>query len=701
MRSLLLIALAFSACSAPTVSNNVPTGPTIPVAARQAKVIEAHGDQRQDDYYWLRDRSNPDVIAYLEAENAYTAAMMKDTESLQRGLFDEMVARIREDDETAPYRFGAHEYFSRTQKGKNYEIHLRRKDGVEQVLLDENLEAADAEYFATGVREVSPDEKYLAYSVDKLGNERYALKFRDLETGKDLEEVVENTYYSAAWAGDSRSIFYTRVDAANRPFQIWRHTLGDATDELVYEESDEAFHLSVATARSQDFVFIQAQSAVTTEYLWIPAKSPGVSPSVVIPRQNAVEYYVDHSGPFFYVLSNEGAQNFRLLRCKPSECGQKAQREVVQEHDAAVTLTNMSGFKDFLALEERRGGVTMLKILDHKGDKPKYVPFPEASYTANLRDNYDYASHTVRFRYSSMVTPRSTFDFDVDAGTTTLIKQDEINAYDPAQYVTERLFAEAADGVKVPVSIVYRKGALDAGPAPLYMTGYGAYGINYDPYFSSSRVSLLDRGVVFAIAHVRGGADLGRAWYENGKYLNKRNTFGDFIAAAEMLVASKKTTPEKLAVEGSSAGGMLIGAVINMRPDLFRAAVAGVPFVDVVTTMLDETIPLTVIEWEEWGNPNKPEYYAYMKSYSPYDNVVAQAYPALLVTAGLNDPRVQYWEPAKWVAKLRTHNTGTHPLLLKTNMSAGHGGASGRYDYLKETAFEYAFVLRELGVARD
>jgi oligopeptidase B len=694
MRTFAFLLLLTTACAHPG-RVNPPATPAIPQAAQEPVTLTAHGDTRVDPYYWLRERERPEVLTYLQSENDYASFKMKGTEELQTSLYEEMVARIKEDDETAPFRFGNNLYFSRTQQGKSYETHLRRDQlGNEETLLDENLEAKGSEYFALGAKEVSPNEKWLAYSVDFLGNERYELRFRDTSSGRDLPESVPDTYYSLAWSADSETVFYTRVDSANRPFQIWRHTLGKGTDALVYEEKDEAFHLSVSASRSGKFIFIQAQSAITTEILAIDATSPATPPVPVLAREQGVEYYVDHAGNFLYLLSNRKAQNFQLLRC-PTALNSAQACDTVVEHDPNVTLSNLSGFEDFIVLEERRGGITTLRVRWHDG-KEKFIPFPESSYTASLRDNALYSTDLVRFRYSSLVTPRSTFDFDVRNGTTTLVKQDEVQGYDAALYASERVFATATDGTKIPISLVYRKGALDQGPARLLLTGYGAYGINYDAYFSSSRISLLDRGFVYAIAHVRGGADMGRVWYEDGKLLNKKNTFTDFIATAEHLTHHGYTDSSKLAIEGSSAGGLLVGAVINMRPDLFRAAIAGVPFVDVLTTMSDPAIPLTVIEWEEWGNPEDKVFYNYIKSYSPYDNITRQNYPALLVTAGLNDPRVQYWEPAKWVAKLRTHQQGRAPILLKTNMGAGHGGASGRYDYLREIAFEYAFILEQL-----
>ena len=693
MNRILPLLLFISACAqvGPTPETRV-VAPIPPTAAQVEHTVSAHGESWDDPYFWLRERSSPEVLKYLELENQFadasTAHLVEDRET----LFNEMVGRIKEDDTSAPFQKGAYRYFDETKAGKDYEIHHRvALDGSKpHVILDENLEAAGQEYFSLGVMEVSPNDRWLAYSVDRSGSERFQMRFRDLATGRDAAETVDDTYYSAAWSADSSALYYTRVDAANRPYQIWRHRLGSTEDELVFEEKDESFHLSVQASRSGELVFIQLQSAVTTEY-WVVDALTG-EPEVVVPRMAGVEYYVDQSGPYLYMLTNREAQNFQLLRTRMDD---RKSWETVIAHNPSITLENINGFKDFVVVEERRGGVTSLHVIWHDG-KDKFVPFPEPSYTTGLRDNYVYDSTVVRYRYSSLVTPRSTFDYDVKTGETQLIKQDDVKGYDSAKYRSERIFATATDGTKIPISYVYKEGALANGPAPLYLTGYGAYGISYDPYFSSSRVSLLDRGVVFAIAHIRGGSDMGRAWYEDGKLLRKKNTFNDFIACAEALQNTGVTSSDKLAINGGSAGGMLIGAVINARPELFKVAVADVPFVDVLNTMSDPTLPLTVIEWEEWGNPADKIYFDYMRSYSPYDNVTPQSYPSLLVTAGLNDPRVQYWEPAKWVAKLRATAVGTNPILLKTNMGAGHGGASGRYGYLRETAFEYAFVLDQL-----
>ncbi|MEZ4458254.1 MAG: S9 family peptidase [bacterium] len=693
MKQIIPFLMLVSACAQVSPAPNTrDVAPIPPSAAKTEHIVTAHGESWVDPYFWLRERSNPEVLKYLQLENQFADAVTAHLTQDRETLFDEMVGRINEDDTSPPFQKGGYRYFDETKAGKDYEIHHRvALDGSNpQVILDENLEASGHEYFSLGVMEVSPNDRWLAYSVDRTGSERFQMRFRDLSTGMDVKETVDDTYYSAAWSSDSSALYYTRVDAANRPYQIWRHRLGSADDELVFEEKDESFHLSVQASRSGELVFIQLQSAVTTEY-WVVDRATS-KPEVVVPRVAGVEYYIDQSGPYLYMLTNRDAQNFQLLRTRADD---RKTWESVIPHSASITLENINGFKDFIVVEERRGGVTTLRVKWHDGTD-KFIPFPEPSYTTGLRDNYVWDTKAVRYRYSSLVTPRSTFDYDVSTGETKLIKQDEVKGYDPANYRSERVFATAQDGTKIPISYVYKEGALSSGPAPLYLTGYGAYGISYDPYFSSSRVSLLDRGVVFAIAHIRGGSDMGRAWYEDGKLLKKKNTFNDFIACAEALQELQLTTRDKLAISGGSAGGLLIGAVINSRPELFKVAVADVPFVDVLNTMSDPSLPLTVIEWEEWGNPADKDYFDYIRSYSPYDNVASQRYPSLLVTAGLNDPRVQYWEPAKWVAKLRATADGANPILLKTNMGAGHGGASGRYGYLRETAFEYAFVLDQL-----
>lgn len=702
-RTLLALSTLLISCSTPSQVPEKPPmerAPKPPLAQQIPTELEHHSDVRVDPFYWLREKENPEVIAYLEAENAWSESQMAHTKELQESLYEEMVSRIKEDDETAPYPHGGYYYYSKTIKDQNYEVHCRKNGGLdapEEVLLDGNKMAEGKDYFALGVMEMSPDHRWMAYSTDYLGNERYTLRFRDLETGKEASATVPDTYYSVAWANDNKTLFYTRVDEANRPFQVWRHVVGtDASqDSLVHQEDDDAFFLGVQRSRSGKYIVVHLQSKVTTEYWLLDAETPEAELTLFSPRKQSVEYYVADHGDDFYVMTNDGAVNFRLMKTSKGKTNAEHWEEVIP-HDNAVTLTGIETFKGRLVIEERRAGVAMIRVRDLASGRDRYVPFPESSYTASTRDNHEFDTTTLRYSYASLTTPRSIFDYDFESGETTLIKETEVPNYDRTEYESQRIFATAPDGVKVPISIVYKKGALDKGPAPLFLTGYGSYGISYEPSFRSSRVALLDRGIIFGIAHIRGGGDMGRTWYEDGKFDRKMNTFTDFIAASEHLIAEGFTKTETFAIEGGSAGGLLMGAVINMRPDLFGAVIASVPFVDVLTTILDPSLPLTVIEWEEWGNPAEKPYYDYIKAYSPYDNVEAKAYPAMLVTAGLNDPRVSYWEPAKWVAKLRINKTDDNVLLLKTNMGAGHGGASGRYDYLKELAFEHAFVIDQI-----
>ncbi len=700
-----VLLLLITGCSAqPKPSDEVPQMSQIedsaPMAKQVAHELEAHGEVRVDNYYWLNQKENPEVIAYLEAENAWAESKMAHTKELQESLFEEMVSRIKEDDESPPYFHGGYWYYSRTIKDKNYEVYCRKEKSLEapeQVLLDGNQMAEGKEYFALGAMEPSPDHRWLAYSTDYLGNERYTLRVRDLETGKDTDTEVPDTYYSLAWANDNKTLFYTRVDEANRPHQVWKHVLGtDASaDTLVFEEDDDAFFLGVQRTRSGKYLVINLQSKVTTETWLLDANAPDGEFKLFSPRKQSVEYYVAHHEDSFYVMTNDGATNFKLMKTSENATEAANWTEVIA-HNPEVTLSGIDTFKNFLVVTERRSGVNTLRVRNFASGEEKYVPFPEASYTVRTTNNEEYGTTTLRYAYASLTTPRSIFDYDMTTGETKLVKETEVPNYDRTEFESQRIYATADDGTKVPISIVYKKGALDNGPAPMFLTGYGSYGISYDPGFRSSRVALLERGIVFGIAHIRGGGDMGRMWYEDGKFDKKMNTFTDFISASEHLINQGITRTDILAIEGGSAGGLLMGAVLNMRPDLFGAAIASVPFVDVLTTILDPSLPLTVIEWEEWGNPAEKKYYDYIKSYSPYDNVKAQDYPAMLVTAGLNDPRVSYWEPAKWVAKLRTQKTDSNLLMLKTNMGAGHGGASGRYDYLKELAFEYAFVIDQI-----
>ena len=677
--------------------------PNPPRAQKIPKSSTLHGDARVDDYFWLRDRNSPEVTSYLEAENDYTQEMMKDTEELQQTLYDEMVARTKEDDASVPARKADYFYYTRREKGQNYAIHCRKQgslDAEEEIILDENELAQEHDYFRVGIFSVSPDHNTLAYSVDTNGGESYALRFKDLSDGRDLAEIIEDTYYSFSWGNDNRTVFYTRIDAAHRPDRLFRHELGtDPSDDvLVFQEKDDAFFMWVHKTRSGRYILMGLESNVTSEFRYLDADNPSGEFRMVEPRKQDVEYDVEHQGDRFYIRTNQDAVNFKLMSAPVTDPSAQNWEEVIP-HDDDVMITGIDAFADFLAISQRIGGLPVVTIRSMAGDERK-IEVQEPVYDIGLGDNREFESDTLRYEYSSGVTPHSVFDYDVNNRTRELKKETEILGYDRTNFETSRIHATASDGTNVPISLVFRKGALDHGPAHVLLMGYGSYGISMDVGFRSNQVSLLEHGVVIATAHVRGGGEMGRRWHDNGKYMHKTNTFTDFIACAERLIDAGYTTPEHLAATGGSAGGLLVGAVTNMRPDLFRAVIAHVPFVDVLTTMLDEKLPLTVGEWEEWGNPNQEDYYHYMKSYSPYDNVEAKDYPDMLITAGLNDPRVSYWEPAKWSAKLRDMKTDDNVLLLKTNMGAGHGGVSGRYEQFKEVAFEYAFILKRLGLTR-
>ena len=689
---------AVSRVSAVPQSANEP-----PVAPAEPRRLVAHGDIRPDNYFWLRDRDNPAAIAYLEAENAWTAAAMAHTETLQEELYREMLGRIQETDLTVPERTDDWWYYTRTEEGKQYPIHCRRHlspDGPEYVLLDQNQLAAGHAYFRLGAFRVSPDHRLLAYATDTNGDERYTLVVKDLATGALLRDRIEEVTYGVEWSNDCRSLFYVTMDAASRPWRLHRHPLGqDARDELVYQEDDGTFILGLSRTRSDRFLLLESASHSSSEVRLLDAERPLDPPQLVAHRAANVEYMVEHHDERLFILSNEGAVNFCLVEAPMTAPG-KASWVTALPHRETVKLDGVDAFRHHIVIYEREAGSQQVRIRDLRTGEEYRIAFPEEVYSVHPTRNPEFDTTILRFHYTSPVTPTSVIDYDMETRTWTLLKRQAVlGGYDETRYHTERVFAEAGDGARIPISLVYRRPLEHDGRRPLLLQGYGSYGSNYDPAFSSNAVSLLDRGLVVGIAHVRGGEELGRRWYEGGKLLNKRNTFTDFIAAAEYLVHAGYTSRDRLVASGGSAGGLLMGAVANLRPDLFAAIVAEVPFVDVVTTMLDASIPLTVIEYEEWGNPNDPVYYEYMKSYSPYDNVRAQAYPPMLVTAGLNDPRVAYWEPAKWVARLRATRTDRNRLLLKTNMGAGHSGPSGRYDTLREAAFKYAFVLDTLGLA--
>ena len=680
----------------------VPEPPRAHVVPRSSTI---HGETRVDEYSWLRNREDPEVLAYLEAENRYTEAVMRGTEPLQQRLFGEMRGRIKETDLSVPERMDGWLYYHRTEEGAQYPIHCRRPAdgaGTEEVLLDLNPLAAGHAYFRLGAFEVSPDHRLLAYSVDTSGAESFTLYVKELATGALLAETLVNLSPSVAWANDSRTLFYVVLDEARRPCRLYRHRLGGgpAEDALVHFEADESFYLDIHRTRSHAFLLLELASHSTSEVRFVSADRPEEPFRTVEPRRAGVEYGVSHHGDRFFIATNDGAPNFRLVSAPVANPSRERWTEVLP-HRPAVKVDSADAFRDHLVVYEREAGLRQIRVLDLARGGDHLVAFPEPVYTVRQHENPEFDTTLLRFTYTSMVTPAEVVDYDMAARSWTVRKQTEVlGGYDPARYRTERLFATAPDGTRVPVSLVYQLPLeRPGGPRPLLLNGYGAYGVSFDPAFSSSSLSLLDRGFVVAIAHVRGGEELGRPWYDGGRLLNKPNSFTDFIAAAEHLVAEGLTSPERLAIAGGSAGGLLMGAVTNLRPDLFRVVLAEVPFVDVVNTMLDASLPLTVIEYDEWGNPNDPEHYRGIRSWSPYDNVRAQAYPDMLVTAGLNDPRVAYWEPAKFTARLRAVKTDANRLLLRTNMGAGHGGASGRWDYLREVAFKYAFLLDVLGLA--
>ena len=714
--------------SRPDPADGDPVTPVAPVAERHPVSLEAHGDVRVDDWFWLRDKEDPAVIAHLEAENAYTAAVTAGSLALQEALYDEMVARIQETDLSVPVRKGPWLYYSRSVEGSSYGIHCRRPadgpDDAEQVLLDENALAEGHDYFALGNFGISPDHRWLVYSTDTTGGERYTMRFRDLSTGDESAESIDDTSYGSAWANDNATVFYVRVDEAMRPFQLWRHRVGadPAGDELVIEEPDDHFYLGVGRTKDDRYVLCGLDSKVTSEVRILDADDPTGTFAVVEPRRQGVEYSIDHDrgDPVtgrparFLVVTNDDAEDFRLMEAPEDTPGRAHWTEVIGARDG-VRLDAVDPFVGHLAVYEREGGETRIRVIEHTTGTSTPVAQPESPSTVWGEANPEYDSTVLRYGYTSLATPRSVYDLDLVDGDLTLLKrQPVLGGFDPDRYRTARQWAVADDGTRVPLSLVYRTdlvgdpadGGTTPGGAPCLLYGYGSYEASMDPTFSSLRLSLLDRGFIFAIAHVRGGGELGRHWYEDGKFAAKPHTFSDFVACAHHLVHQGWTSPERLVARGGSAGGLLMGAVANLAPELFRAIVAEVPFVDCLTTILDDTLPLTVLEWEEWGNPVADrEIYDVMKAYSPYDNVRGTGpdgtpvrYPDILATAGLSDPRVGFWEPAKWVAKLRAANPENR-VLLKTEMGAGHGGPSGRYDAWKDEAFVYAFILDALGIA--
>lgn len=672
---------------------------TPPSAARQPTERIAHGVRLLDEYQWLREKDSAVVRAHLEAENAYTKAVMAFTEPVQEKLYREMLGRIQETDMDVPYRYGAFEYYGRTEEGKDYPILCRRAlaDAAEQVTLDLNAMAEGHAFFALGAYDVSPDGRLLAFSTDVSGFREYTLQVKDLARGALLPLRVEKAR-SVAWANDSATLFYVVEDAAKRAYRLYRHRLGTDVHDLLYEEADERYSIGVDQTRSAGFVLLTAHSATTSEVRYLSADRPQEALVLIAPRRPQHEYYVDHRGDRFYIVTNDRGRNFRLVTAPLADPREANWVELVAHRDD-VMLDGVDLFARHDVLHERYGGFPRLRVVACASGEAHQIELPETVCAVHGGANLEFDTDRFRFVYESLVTPDSVYDYDMNTRSRTLLKQRPVlGGYDPAAYASELVQAAASDGTPIPVSMVYRRDRRQPGPQPMLLTAYGAYGFPHDVHFSSARLSLLDRGVIAAVAHVRGGGEMGKSWHDGGRMLNKRNTFTDFVAAAEHLITRRYTQPAQLVIEGGSAGGLLMGAVANLRPDLFKAVVADVPFVDVMNTMLDPTLPLTTGEYEEWGDPRDAEQFRYMLSYSPYDNIEPKAYPAMLVQTSLNDSQVMYWEPAKYVARLRATKTDANPLLLKTNMDAGHGGASGRYDYLREIAFTYAFVLWQLGL---
>ncbi len=673
---------------------------TPPSAEKIAKELSIHGHTRQDDYYWLNDRENQQVIDYLNAENTYLEAVLAPQKELREQLFHEMKGRIKETDMGVPYLKNGYYYYSRYEEGREYPIYCRKKDNLdnpEEIILDVNILAEGHNYCQVNGLTISPDAQLLAYGIDTVSRRKYTLRIKNLSTGELLPDIITDTTPSYTWAADNLTLFYTRKDPVTlRADRVMRHMLGSeaAADIEVFVETDETFDVGIHKTKSGKYILITSESTLTSEIRYISSSTPAAEFAVFQPRTREMLYHVDHRDDKFYILTNWDALNFKLMKCPLDQTSREHWEELIP-HRSDVLLEELSLFQDYMALGERKNGLTQIRVIHFETGKEQYIQFSEAAYSAYISNNPEMDSHLLRYGYVSMITPGSVYDYNMLTGESVLKRQQEVlGGYDPSQYVSERLMAVANDGTAVPVSIVYRKGFTRDGSRPLLLYAYGSYGHSMDVYFSSTTLSLLDRGFAYAIAHIRGGQEMGRQWYEDGKMFKKKNTFTDFIDCADFLVKEKYTSAAHLYAMGGSAGGLLMGAVINMRPELWNGVVAQVPFVDVVTTMLDESIPLTTGEFDEWGNPKNKDAYDYMLSYSPYDNVSRADYPNLLVTTGLHDSQVQYWEPAKWVAKLRELKTDHHLLLLHTNMETGHGGASGRFEMLKDKALEFAFLLK-------
>ena len=701
--SVLSVLLFSWLCNIPLrAADTTSSTPAPPVAKKIPRVTEINGRKLVDNYFWLREKNNPEVKAYLEGENAYTDVVMKPTEPLQKKLYDEMLGRIKETDVDVPYKDGGSFYYSRTEAGKQYQIRCRKKgslDAPEEVLLDINEMANGQRFMSVAAYEVSDDGNLLAYTTDNTGFRQYTLAIKDLRTGKVLADRAEKVG-SVVWANDNKTLFYSVEDSAKRQYRLYRHTLGDSgNDPLVYEEKDERFNVYAGKTRSKAYILLISGSHTTSEVRYLPADQPTAEWKVMEPRKQDVEYYPDHNGDFFYIRVNDTGRNFRLVKAPVSDPRSQNWQEVIPQR-SNVMLDDADFFRNYYVLYERENGLPQIRVTGLNNGQTKRIAFPEPAYAAYPYINREYNTSKFRYTYQSFITAQSIFEYDMGSGSSTLLKQKEVpGGYDRNRYQVERIEAAASDGVKIPISVVHLKGAKLDGAGPLYLYGYGSYGAPMDIFFNSNIFSMVDRGVVVAVAHIRGGGEMGKAWHDAGRMMNKKTTFTDFISCAEYLVANGYGSKDKLVIEGRSAGGLLMGAVLNMRPDLFHAAIVGVPFVDVVNTMLDESLPLTVPEFEEWGNPKEKPAFDYMISYSPYDNIEDKPYPNILVKTSFNDSQVMYWEPAKYVAKMRATRTDHNLLILKTNLDpAGHGGASGRYDRLKEASFDYAFILTQMGI---
>lgn len=723
---ILLCSFALIKCTAPeNMKNDTVISPmykkvkeiTAPTPDKVPYSMVMHDDERIDNYYWMKlsdeqkNMATPDiqtqkVLDYLNAENSYLDTIMSHTSALQDSLYNEIVGRIKQTDMSVPYKDNGYYYITRYEEGKEYPIHSRKLESLEaaeEIMLDVNVLASGHEYYAVGGRSVSPDNKILAYGVDMVSRRIYNISFKNLETGELLDDKIENTTGGVVWANDNKTVFYTRKDASLRSYKIFKHKLGtdSSKDEEIFHESDETFNTFVYKSKSKKFIIIGSGATVSNEYRFVSADAPDAAFTLFQARERDLEYGISHFGEQWYVNTNkDGAKNFKLMACPLDKTNKENWRDVIP-HRTDVLLEGVDMFKDFMVLSERVNGITQIRIKSWDGSSDHYIDFGQAAYSAGTSINPDFDTNILRVSFTSMTTPNSTYDYNVSDKKLELLKQQEVvGDFNADDYESDRIMVTARDGAQVPVSIVYKKGIKKDGTNPMLLYAYGSYGYSMDPYFSSVRLSLLDRGFVYAIAHIRGGQEMGRAWYEEGKLLNKKNTFYDFIDCGKAMVAQKYTNSDKLFAMGGSAGGLLMGAVINMEPSLWKGAIAAVPFVDVVTTMLDETIPLTTGEYDEWGNPNDKEYYNYIKTYSPYDQVEAKDYPALLITTGYHDSQVQYWEPAKWAAKLRELKTDNNPLMMYCNMDTGHGGASGRFKRYKETAMEYAFLLDLAGIEK-